>query len=155
MKLQHYVYKIEELKALVALFEQTQQELARGTAVLDALGSEADAEELKKMEDTLATLRVRLNAVGGLLTDRTGTSDVDAAIDNVQAHMGRLAQYQQLRGEQVQLRTQLDLEMAIGEVEKDVRKNVEGQLTAMQQRMETLVQMGETSLVGPRLVTLA
>lgn len=154
MKLQQLVYKVEELKSLVSVFEQTQQGLAQAKAIQDTIVNEADEEQKTKIADTVAQMTARLAAVEKLLVERTSASDVDDAVDRVQAHIARLQQYQQTRGEQLQLRTQLDLELAIGQVPAETRQQAESSLEAMQLRMEMLVKQGHDAFPRPVLVTL-
>jgi len=154
MKLQQLVYKVEELKALVSLYEQTQQGLAQAAMIKETISGEGDAEQIKKFEDTVAQMTSRLAAVETMLTQRTGAGLVDDALDRVQEHIARLQQYQQTRGEQLQLRTQLDLELALGPVAVETRQQAENSLQAMQARLEMLIKQGHDAFPRPALVTL-
>lgn len=155
MKLQQLIYKVEELKALVSLYEQTQQGLAQGTMLLETLESDTDEETRAKVTDTVATLQSRHTSVEKLLLERTGTYDIDAAVDAIHAHIARLQQFQQLRGEQLQLRTQLDLELAMGMVQPETRQAAEDGLQALQNRLETLVRQGYDAMPASRILTLS
>lgn len=153
MKLQQLVYKIEELKALVNLYEQMQQGYAQATVLRESMTDESE-EQLAEVDQKLTEMNHRFGKVASLMMDKTGGTDVDDAVERVQAHITRLQQIQQIRGEQLQLRTQLDLELALGDVAIETRQQAENALQGMQVRMEKLVQQGEQALPGPRLVTL-
>jgi hypothetical protein len=154
MRLQQLIYKVEELKALSNMYEQAQQALAQGAALQATMGDESTVEDKATVTEKLEQLRVRLVNITKLLMERTGGADEDGAIEKIHQHMVRLQQYQQIRGEQLQLRTQLDLELALGEVPMETRQQAESTLQSMQTRLEMLVQQGEQALPGPRLVTL-
>jgi len=154
MKLQQLIYKVEELKALLSLYEQTQQGLAQASMLQTSLEPDTDADTLLKVEQTVNSLQTRCDTVQRLLLERTCTADEDAAVDVVQSHIMRLQQYQQLRAEQLQLRIQLDLELAMGVVPAETRKAAEDSLHGLQQRMETLVSQGHAAFPGQRILTL-
>lgn len=154
MRLQQLIYKVEELKALSNMYDQAQQALAQGAALQATMGDESTAEDKATVTEKLEQLRARMANITKLLMERTGGADEDAAIEKIHQHMVRLQQYQQIRGEQLQLRTQLDLELALGDVPMETRQQAESTLQSMQSRLEMLVQQGEQALPGPRLVTL-
>lgn len=154
MKLQQLIYKVEELRALVSMYEQSQKALAQAVAVKDTMGDEADAEQQQSVHDAVANLEARLARAGELLVSRTSAADVDMAVERVQEHISRLQQYQEVRGEQLQLRTQLDLEMELGGLTPEVRQQAESTLQTLQTRLDALVKQGHDALPGPRLITV-
>lgn len=153
MKLQQLIFKVEELKALVTLYEQMQQGYAQATVLRESM-TDASDEERAAVDEKLDQLKRRYEQVQRLLMDKVGASSEDEAVDKVQEHIARLQHFQQIRGEQLQLRTQLDLELAMGDVPVETRQNAENTLQGYQARMETLVRQGEQALPGIRLVTL-
>lgn len=155
MKLQHLISKVEELKAVVGLYEQVQQALGQGVALQASLEPDVDAEQRKTVDDTVASVESRMATITTLLCERTGAADIDEAVERVQHHIARLQQHQQIRSDQLQLRTQLDLELAMGGLEAEVRQQAENKIQAMQARLEMLVRQGEQALRGPSLITLS
>lgn len=155
MRLQQLIYKVEELKALSNLYDQATQALAQGATLQAAMGEESSAEDKAAVTEKLEQLSARVGNITKLLMERTGASDEDGAIEKIQEHMARLQHYQQIRGEQLQLRTQLDVELAMGEVAPETRQQAEATLQSMQSRLEMLVQQGEQAIPGPRLISLA
>lgn len=156
MKLQQLVFRVEELKALTTIFEQNLQAFAQATALEATLpAAEVDEETRKRVDDSLQTLRTRHDMIIAMLQERTGTDDVDAATQRVEEHVARLQQFFKIRGEQLQLRAQLETELAIGAVTQEARHEVEGMLAAMQTQLEAIVQLGEQALRGPKLISLA
>lgn len=155
MRLQQLIYKVEELKALSNMYDQSQQALAQGAAIQATMGDESTPEDKTTVNEKLEQLRVRMINVAKLLMERTGTTDEDGAVEKIQEHLARLQHYQQIRGEQLQLRTQLDLELAMGDVAPETRQQAESTLQSMQTRLDMLVQMGEQAIPGPRLVSLS
>jgi hypothetical protein len=154
MKLQQLIYKVEELRALTDTYEQTQKALAQGTALQATMGDESTEEDKATVNGKIDQLRTRMATVTKLLLERAGGSTEDEAVERVQQHVARLQQYQHIRGEQLQLRTQLDLELAMGDVPLETRQQAESTLQSMQARLETLVLQSEDAFPGPRLVTL-
>jgi hypothetical protein len=153
MKLQQLIFKVEELKALVSLFEQMQQGYAQATMLRETMEGSSE-EERAAVDEKLDDLKRRFEKVQLLLMEKTGGASEDDAVEKVQEHIARLQQFQQVRGEQLQLRTQLDLELAMGDVPLETRQQVENTLQSMQARLETLVRLGEQAFPGTRLITL-
>jgi hypothetical protein len=154
MNLQHLIHKIEELKALHALYEQSSQGLASASALQLSLGPDASEDDQIKIEETVSALTGRRDGAVTLLLERTGGRDIDEAVSKIEEHLARLQHHQQIRNDQVVLRTKLDLELAVGTVPAETRQEVENNLQGMQLRLETLVRQGSDALAGPRLITL-
>jgi len=155
MKLQAVLFKVEELKALVSYYESTQESLAQGTTLLEQMKLDANAaDSLAEVESKVAQLRLRGATIAQMLKERTGARDDERAFEIVQEHIARLQRYQTLRGEQLQLRTQLELELAIGEVSQETRRKAEDTLDGLQKRMDTLLQQCEGANLAPRILTL-
>ena len=155
MKLQQYISKVEEMRATVGLYE----ELRGRVAQLAALESMSTLEELSdeqhtQLDATGRQLRHRLDAATQLLCDRVGVSDIDAAMDRIEEVQARVEQIHQLRREQVNLRVTLDLELALGQVPMEQRKQAEEALKIIQLRMDTALTRAEAVLATNRLITL-
>lgn len=154
MTLQELIYKVEELKALSSLYEQTQQSLAQARMLQESLETDADAETVTKVTETVMLLSNRRLKLEHLWLEKTGANDLEAAVTGLEAHIARLQQHQQLRAEQLSLATQLQLELALGTVDTDTRQAVEERLQNMKLRQDTLVRQGEAALPKSRIVTL-
>lgn len=155
MKLQQLIFKVEELKAIASMYEQTQQGLAQAQVLITSVDADTDADTRAKVEESLATLTSRFQSLERLFLERTGCADVDAAVEYVQAHIARLQHFQQVRSEQLQLRTQLDLELAMGALPPETRQGAEDSLQNLQLRLETLVRQGHEALPSSRILTLS
>jgi hypothetical protein len=152
MKIQQLIHKVEELKALVNLYEQVAQGLAQAHAIMSSVPSSDEQDE--SLVSKVSEIETRYAHVRDLLIARTGAADESDAIEKVQEHMARLNHYQELRAEQLQLRTQLDLELVMGAVDPETRQQVENKLQSIQARLETLVRQGSDVLARPRLISL-
>jgi len=154
MKLQQLVYVVEELKAVVNLYEQTQKVAAQTVVLADYLPEDADDDQRESVVASVMKVQERLAAMERALLQRTGALDVDQAVERVQEHIARLNHFQELRGNQLQLQTHYDLEMAVGDVPMETRQQALTSLADMQTRLETLVSQGLAALVVPKIVLL-
>jgi chromosome segregation ATPase len=154
MKLQSLVFKVEELKALIVVYENGVKTLAQANALRDTLIEETNDSEREAIESSIGQFTARMSAVENLLMSRTRTTSLDDAIAKVEEHIARLQQVAELRTEQVQLQTQLDLELAVGEVSTDVRRQVDAKLSDLRTRLETLVSIGHQALGSAQVITL-
>lgn len=152
MKVQQLIARVEEIKALADYYQNMQQTLAQAGALSDTLDETTTDEERQEVATTVSKLQARLEKVGTLLTERSAASSPEQAQEKLEEHVARLQQYQSIRQEELQLRTQLDLELAMGGVPDETRRQAEAQLSGMQQRKEILVQQGMTALGATRLL---
>jgi hypothetical protein len=155
MKMQQLVHKIEELKALVGIYEQVAQGLAQANMVVASMDETTAEDQREAVMTKLAEIESRYTNLRKFLLERTGAEDEDAAIHKVQEHLARLSLYQDIRSQQLELRIQLDLELAMGAVDAETRQQVETKLQGMQTRLDTVVRQGADALAGPRLISLA
>jgi hypothetical protein len=153
MKLQNVVFKVEELKALAALYQKAQQTYAQGSMLLESIPADEEirGESAEKVEE----LRRRYEAASQLLLERTGAADIDQAFERVQEQLARLQKFDEIRNEQLNLRTALDLELAMGPVDMEARLEAEQTLQGYQHRLEKLVHMAEQALPSSRVLLLS
>jgi hypothetical protein len=153
MKLQNIVFKVEELKALASLYQKAQQTYAQGRMLLESIPESEEGwdESAQKVEE----LKRRYEAASALMMERTGAQDIDQAFEKVQEHLARLEKFDEIRNEQLKLRTALDLELAMGPVNTEARLEAEQTLQGYQNRLEKLVHMSEQALPGSRVLLLS
>lgn len=156
MNLQKYLFRVEEAKALYDLYEQTASGQAQGSAMalLYKDQPEADAEQVAQMDDAMQQLNSRVTILEKLLYERVGASSIEDVVDSLNLHMARVEQFRKLRHEQATLKVALELEIAMGTIAPEQRKEAEAALANMQQRLEMLTHQGTQALPGPRLITV-
>lgn len=156
MNLQKYLFRVEEAKALYDLYEQTESGRAQGSAMALAYKDQADAdpEQVAQMDQAMDQLTARVVTLEKLLFERVGAKTIDEVIDQLNLHMARVEQFRKVRQEQAALKVALELEIAMGTIAPEQRKDAEAALVGMQQRLETLTHQGVQALPGPRLITV-
>jgi chromosome segregation ATPase len=157
MRLQQYIARVEELKALVDLYEQMSGKYAQVSAYQASTAANPDVteEQRTQLAASVTQLGTQRAALETLLTERTGASDIDTAIERFHAHLARLETYSNIRREQLQMRTSLDLELHLGTVPPETRQQAETSLDDMQTRLDGLLVLAEKSLPAPRVVLLS
>lgn len=156
MNLQKYLFRVEEAKALYDLYEQTESGRAKGSAMALAYKDQPDAEpeQLTQMDDAMQQLNQRVEMLEKLLYERVGAKSIEDVIDQLNVHMARVEQFRKLRQEQAALKVALELEVAMGGVTNEQRREAEAALANMQQRLELLTHQGTQAFPGPRLITV-
>lgn len=153
MKLQQFISKVEELRALVNLYEELRGRVAQVSAYEVLTDSEQmDEEQKAQFVATASQLRERHDASVRLLTERFGVSDIDAAVERMDEIQARVEQIHATRREHVNLRATLDLELALGQVTAEQRQQAESALGQMIQRMEMGLARAEQLLPSARIV---
>lgn len=156
MNVQKLLFKVEEVKALAELYEQTATAQAKGTAMVDAFRAtpDHDAEELAKMEESLGMLAERTATLEKLLCTAMGVSTVDEAADKLHQHIARVEQFHRFRSEQCNLKVALELELALETITPEQRREAEAAIGMIQQRLEVLTLQGNQAFPGPKLITV-
>jgi hypothetical protein len=148
MNWQDYTFKIEELKAVVGLYQQAQQNMAQGQVLVDSARADEslDASAKEEMLQHEQQLRAGLSASENMLLQRTKSADVGAAILSVQEHVARSQHFDQLRGEQLRLQIAVELAKELGTATEEQLMEAEAKLGALQVQMDTLLRMAKVHL---------
>lgn len=156
MNVQKLLFKVEEMKALAELYEQTASARAKGSAMVQAFRSDPEhaPEDLAQMEESMALLGQRVEILEQLLCAAVGAEDVDAAAEKLHQHTARVEQFHRLRSEQANLKVALELEIAMGTISAEQRREAEHAVGSIQQRLEVLTMQGTQSFPGPKLITV-
>lgn len=153
MKLQQFISKVEEIRAVFGLYEDLRNRVAQVTAFEEVSTLEEMTDEQRaQVTSTAAELRARLDAVRTLLSNKTGTPDVDQAAERIEELSARVEQIQQLRRDYVLLRASLDLEMVMGQLPAEQRQKAEHSLGTMTARMEKSLELAQSLLPSSRLI---
>lgn len=156
MNIQKLLFKVEELKALAELYEQTATARAKGTAMVEAFKAtpEHAPEELTMMEEQLGHLGQRVETLEKLLCTAIGAADVEEAAEKLHQHIARVDQFHRLRSELANLKVSLELEIALGTISTEQRREAEAAAGMIQQRLEVLTLQGNQAFPGPKLITV-
>lgn len=154
MSLEKLKAKMDECAALLEMHEQTASALSKGQVTLELLVAEGLEETRGEMETAMQQLTERSQVVEQMLRARVGGDSFEESMERLLLQAARIDKIRAMRDDYAKLKVALELELAMGGLPSEQRREAEETLRAMQRKLDLLIEQGTRALSGPRLVTV-